>query len=317
MWEITKYDKSCRLDWNKFVREARNATFLFLREYMDYHSDRFADCSLMAFRNGKLSAILPANLSENTLFSHQGLTYGGWVLPVAGIDGADYEELWKAWFKWCRGNGIDLIDYKPLPSIYHRMPSQEDIFMLSRYGEMTGCGLSSAINLHDNPGFNKLQKRHLKHLPDNVCIRSFNGNAEEETRNFHTLLSECLHSRHNVLPVHSFEELLNLMALFPDNIRIWEASEGEETRAAICAYMAPPCFHCQYIATSEEGRRQNILPFLVSKMIDEATRQGFLFFDFGISTENNGAKLNYGLNRQKTSFGASGVAYSRWRIKLS
>ena len=47
---------------------------------MDYHSDRFHDYSLMVFDEDKLVAVLPANKNENTVFSHQGLTYGGLVL---------------------------------------------------------------------------------------------------------------------------------------------------------------------------------------------------------------------------------------------
>ena len=45
------------------MKVSKNGTFLFLRAYMDYHSDRFHDHSLM-FHNekGKLIAVLPANI---------------------------------------------------------------------------------------------------------------------------------------------------------------------------------------------------------------------------------------------------------------
>ena len=33
---------------------SKNATFLHYRDYMDYHSDRFHDFSLMAFDGGRL-----------------------------------------------------------------------------------------------------------------------------------------------------------------------------------------------------------------------------------------------------------------------
>ena len=44
-----------------FLDTPKNATFLFRRDYMDYHRDRFADHSLMIFRGEKLAALLPAN----------------------------------------------------------------------------------------------------------------------------------------------------------------------------------------------------------------------------------------------------------------
>lgn len=78
-WEITPYTSSCKAEWDAFVRTSRNGTFLFMRDYMDYHADRFRDCSLMARYGGKLHALLPAHLSEKRFCSHKGLTYGGVV----------------------------------------------------------------------------------------------------------------------------------------------------------------------------------------------------------------------------------------------
>ena len=40
------------------------------------------------------------------------------------------------------------------------------------------------------------------------------------------------------------------------------------------------------------------------------------YFDFGISTERDGAYLNLGLVRNKESYGARGVAYDRYEIAL-
>ena len=66
--------------WNAFISKAKNATFLFNRNFMDYHNDRFNDYSLLVFKAEKVIAVIPANREETTLYSHQGLTYGGFVL---------------------------------------------------------------------------------------------------------------------------------------------------------------------------------------------------------------------------------------------
>ena len=78
--EIKRYSDGCKDEWDDFVRDSRNGTFLFMRGYMDYHADRFQDCSLMIFCNRKLTALLPGNLSGSCFYSHQGLTYGGMLL---------------------------------------------------------------------------------------------------------------------------------------------------------------------------------------------------------------------------------------------
>ena len=87
---IERYTPALVREWDDFVGRSRNGTFLLRRGYMDYHSDRFRDCSWMAYQNGKLRAILPANIDDaGTLHSHQGLTYGGWITPVGHLDGED------------------------------------------------------------------------------------------------------------------------------------------------------------------------------------------------------------------------------------
>ena len=60
MFEIKKYSPADRTAWDQFVKTSKNGTFLFERAYMDYHSDRFTDFSLLIFRKGRLYALLPA-----------------------------------------------------------------------------------------------------------------------------------------------------------------------------------------------------------------------------------------------------------------
>jgi DNA-binding response OmpR family regulator len=44
---VERYTASRKREWDTFVSTAKNATFLFFRDYMDYHRDRFTDHSLM------------------------------------------------------------------------------------------------------------------------------------------------------------------------------------------------------------------------------------------------------------------------------
>lgn len=301
--------------WDAFVAESRNATFLFKRGYMDYHSHRFTDCSLMAYRRGKLAALLPANVIGTALHSHQGLTYGGWCLPQSGIDGSEYKDLWETWLGWCADNGISEIIYKPLPYIYQTMPSQEELYMLSLHGTPLPFNLASTVDLGHNPGFNKLQRRHLSHSPQNTDYRLITAGNTEGIEEFHKMLQECLATRHDASPVHSREELTLLMERFPDNIQIAGAYTEERMQAGICLFLTPMCMHCQYIATTAVGREQNLLPGLVKRVMEASKEAGIRYLDFGTSNEEGGRILNAGLNRQKTAMGGSGVAYQRWIIK--
>lgn len=320
MWNIMPYDASHLKEWDEFVDASRNATFLFKRGYMDYHAPRFSDSSLMAYRHGKLAAVLPANITGNTLHSHKGLTYGGWLWRKEGLDTADIFSLWREWLKYCKAGGIEEIEYKPLPYIYASMPSQEDLYMLFLSGaQLIRTDMSTAVDLNHNPGFNKLQTRHLKGASDRVQVRRIVTEIPKEVESFHKLLTRCLMERHTTAPVHSLEEMRLLAMRFPENIKFWEAKDRKrgEIIAGICVYETSICAHCQYIASSAEGRELNALSVIVEDIESYCREKGIRYLDFGISNEKEGRELNIGLNRQKTSYGGSGVAYQRYRINVS
>ena len=116
-FSIKRYEANDYEQWNAFVSQAKNATFLFHRDFMEYHQDRFEDFSLMAFENEKLIAILPANKVQNTVYSHQGLTYGGLVLlPKAKMN--QVIEVFKTLLKFLNDASISTLFLKQIPSIY-------------------------------------------------------------------------------------------------------------------------------------------------------------------------------------------------------
>ena len=75
-----RYAPGGRAAWDAFVDLSRNGTFLFRRDYMEYHRDRFHDFSLIITSGGRLSALFPANRDGDTVISHAGLTFGGLIL---------------------------------------------------------------------------------------------------------------------------------------------------------------------------------------------------------------------------------------------
>ena len=314
-WRIVRYRPGNEGEWNDFVSQSRNATFLFDRKYMDYHSDRFKDCSWMAYKNERLLAVLPANLdSEGVLHSHQGLTYGGWLLPQAHLDGADLLEIFEEAIRIWRGEGIVALDYKPLPWIYPAQPSEEDIYALFRLGaEMSEVNLSSTINLAEPVRYNKLRRRSLKKAME--C--GFQIREVEDCMEFMDLVGTCLKERHDTLPVHSAEEIAILRDRFPDSIKMYGISLSTDgsLEAGVMIYDTGRVAHAQYIASTPVGREENMLTPLFDYLIRNRYSERS-YFDFGISNEDHGHYLNEGLLRQKFSYGATGVAYQRWYLEL-
>ncbi len=326
-WTIRRYTPADKKQWNEFVANSRNATFLFVRDYMDYHADRFADHSLMAYRNGRLSAILPAHTDGATLCSHRGLSYGGWILPKTHVDCSDYLQLWDVWFIYCREERFAQIDYKALPHIYASAPSDEDLYALWRHNaELIEASPSATIDLNANPGFNQMRRRHLR-ATDDIPYTIKCADSEADYLSFHTMLSECLAERHGAKPVHSVDEMMLLASRFPSKtpntlgrISLYLLCLEGKAEAGVWIFSTPSTVHAQYIATTEKGRKSNLLTPLFEYLIVNARELFFpttRYFDFGISTENHGLNLNEGLYRQKSSFGATASICSRYRITVN
>ncbi len=311
-WSITLYTPEDAGLWDGLVAESRQGTMLHLRRYMDYHSDRFSDCSLIAYKKGKPAVLLPANIKDRILFSHEGLTYGGWITPRSHFDGTDMLSIFETWMAWCRENGIREIIYKPVPHIYHRIPAEEDLYALFRFGaSIKTFNLSSAIDMRENPGFNTLQKRNLKKASiHNPWIHETSDASE-----FMPILKECLQRRHNATPVHSETELQTLKEYFPKGIRLFLAGTGNEPEAAVCIYDTNSVARCQYIATSDSGRENGTLTYLMYRLIYDVYSEN-RYFDFGTSNEDAGHILNSGLLHQKAGLGGRGIAYQIFQITV-
>ena len=299
-------------EWNRFVDDSKNATFLHRREYMDYHSDRFQDCSLMAYSKGKLIAILPANRVENTLYSHQGLTYGGWLIPIKHFTIINMLEVFDAMKSFLKSIDITKLIYKAIPHIYHTYPAEEDLYAIFRHGgELIETQISTTIELSNPFHFND-NYRNLR----NKAKRNY-LEIKEDT-NFTTfwhILSQLLYDKYDTKPVHSFEEIEMLAERFPNNIKLYTASQDNKMLAGVVIYESSTVAHAQYIASSEEGRNKGALALLFSHLIENVYADK-KYFDFGTSNEDHGRYLNEGLVMQKTGFGGRAIVHNIYKITL-
>ncbi len=312
MIEVERYQPSMAEEWNRHVVFSRNGTFLFDRRYMDYHSDRFDDCSLM-FRDerGRLVAVLPANAEDDTLHSHHGLTYGGLVsgdgfrasLAIEAIDAMNY---------WLSAHGFRHVVYKPTPWIYHRYPSEEDLYALFRRCDfrLTGRDISTAIDLSCPLPFMEMRRRHVKKaLREGVTIERAINFAD-----FWQVLDTNLMERYGVHPVHSLKEIELLASRF-EAIELFHANREGRVLAGVVVFKSWPTVHVQYISASPEGKALGALDLLFHTLI-EKFQSSFQYFEFGKSTEDLGHKLNEGLIFQKEGYGGRGVCYDTYEWSL-
>lgn len=310
--EIRRYRREDKELWNSFVSKARNATFLFDRNYMDYHADRFDDNSFMFYHKGKLKAVLPANVAGDTLYSHQGLTYGGLLLDKkATVE--DVLECFDSLNSWLRKNGISKVVYKALPWIYQQYPSQEDLYALTWKckAQLISRDIASTIVVDNKLKFAESRKSGIrKALSLNIEVGESN-----DVDGFWHVLEDNLGNRYNAKPVHTASEMKLLMSHFPNNIKLYVAKMNGEIVGGTLIYVTPQVVHTQYISASVEGKKHGALDLLFDYIINKVYAN-FRYFDFGKSTEQGGAYLNEPLIFQKEGFGGRGVCYDWYQWEL-
>lgn len=311
--EIARYNSSDKESWDNFVKSSRNGTFLFMRDYMDYHADRFEDYSLMIYINKELCALLPANIDkkEHRIVSHGGLTYGGLLLND-NMGAEDVLCIFNSVLNYFKENSdCKTFIYKPVPHIYHRYPCEEELYALFRHNaKLTGRKISSTIRLK-----NALPFKGRRKLTSAMKSR-LNIVEDNNFRDFWNILTNRLRSRHQTSPVHTLEEIELLHSRFPENIKLIRVTDNnEDTLGGIVLYMMKNVVHVQYTGTTDEGRRIGVLDYLYSELIKERLK-GFEYLDFGISTEQDGTILNTGLISQKEGLGGRGTIYDTYELNI-
>ncbi len=313
MIELKRYEPCDKEAWNKLLTVSRNGTFLFDRDYMDYHSDRFEDCSFLVFRKGKLAALLPGNIGKNVFYSHQGLTYGG-VVTTNSITTSCMLSLFDALNGELRSLAVVKVVYKAVPYFYSAIPSQEDIYALFRNNSRISVANPAAlIPMRERIPFIELRRRGVRKARKNGISAN---DAPESLRAFWNVLQSNLEGKYETKPVHSFEEIQLLRNRFPDNIRLHAAvNENGDVVAGVLMFLTPNVAHVQYISASEEGKASGALDFLFDRLINSVYAEK-PWFDFGTSTENNGTYLNENLVFQKEGFGGRTAVYEIFEYDL-
>lgn len=335
--QIIRYTPDKSQEWDQLVKESKNGTFLFLRDYMDYHADRFVDHSLMYYSDkGKLLAVMAANEKhivteigeeQTILYSHQGLTYGGFVLSPH-VHAAEAGELFSLTLHYLQEQGFSAWYYKQIPTIYHRLPAEEeDYWLWMHHAHLEDCSLMTVIPLHPDQGFIPSLSQHPL---CNLVSASKRNNSNRLLRqgyrvvynapivDFWPILTQNLQERFSAKPVHTFAEISLLQQRFPQRIQCCTVvSPDGETLAGTLLYLTDLVVKAQYTSASPAGKQLKALDFLILQLLRHFSDTSSLsYFDFGTSMLANSTVLNEGLVLQKEGFGGRGIASRIFKMQF-
>lgn len=302
--------------WDTFCETTHQATLLHTWRFLSYHGSRFQDRSLVVEENDRWLGIFPAALhpgDDLCVVSHPGITYGG-ILHAGWLRGERMMSALSAIARHYAEHGLTKLIYKAVPSFYHQVPAQDDLYALFRLGAFrTRCDLSSTIDLQCRQPVSERRRRSLKKaLKTGVEIREGVDNLQLLWH----VVTENLARKHRTTPVHTLAEVTLLMERFPGSIRCVCGVLNGAVIAGVLIFRTPTADHAQYIASSEVGYETSALDAVFEHCVNSTTREGKRWFDFGISTEDAGMSLNDSLYQFKSEFGGGGFVHEFYEIDL-
>ncbi len=298
-YTIKQYESKDYESWNSFVGKAKNGTFLFHRNFMEYHNDRFRDYSLIVLDNEKWVAVLPANVVGNEVFSHQGLTYGG--LVYIGKTGAESVEIiFNLILDFLKKNKICNLILKLIPDFYQLRTSNEMSYFLFQKKAILICrSMNLAIDYRKPLQISKSKLKHFRRISE---LGMSIVQTTDCTSFWNEILIPRLQEKHSAKPVHTLDEINQLILNFPENIKQFNAYFEGEIVAGITLFCSQQVIKSQYGAISHKGESVRALDYLFINLIQKYASE-FSFFDMGIVDEGN--SYNKGLLKQKEELGCS------------
>ncbi|MBO7045495.1 MAG: GNAT family N-acetyltransferase [Prevotella sp.] len=312
MFEIIRYTFDHKDEWNRFVAGSKNGTFLFDRNYMDYHSDRFEDFSLMFYHEGRLFGLMPANRKGDIFQSHAGLTYGGLVMD-AKTTAAATVELFRELNDYLKAEGFRSVLYKCIPWMYHQLAAEEDLYAIARTcdARLQERDLGTVIIQRNTIRWERVRRRALKRaIGAGITVE-----RSDDFAGFWQVLCDNLKRTYDSKPVHTLAEMELLHSRFPDNIVLYVAKQDGVILAGILLYVSAQVARAQYSSATPLGKQLGAIDIIYDRIIHH-DYVDLPYFEFGTSALGRTNVINESLVFQKEGFGGRGICFDRYEWEL-
>ena len=319
--EIIKYSEDWKERWDNFVLESNNGTMFHLQKFFDYHTPgKFKFDHLIFLEKGQIKGLLPGTITEDGLFeSPVGASYGSIV--TKDVKFAEAMELVSTLKDYAKKNGIKEIMLTAVPMIYERHPNQNlDFAMLWQGFQYTLHYISSAIKLDKDKD---ILERFSPTIRRNVrkTMKDFNLRVEINERydEFYPILIENK-SRHNVKPTHTYDDLMKLKELLPDNLKLFMVySKDKPIGGSLIFYPNKTVALCFYNMLLYDYAEYKPIHRVMYEVVKDSTKNGYAYVDIGVSQDtkaDNPMTPSMSLIEFKEKFDAKTIMRNTLSIKL-
>jgi lipid II:glycine glycyltransferase (peptidoglycan interpeptide bridge formation enzyme) len=319
--EIIEYTEEWKDKWDQFVLASNNGTMFHMQRFFDYHkSGKFSFHHLIFIEKGEIVALLPGELKNGIFESPVGASYGSIVTKDIKFSLA--MELVSTLLEYGRKNRIKEFFLTPAPIIYEKIQNQGlDFAMLWQGFNFSLHYISSAIKLDKKTDiisrFQSTVRRNIRKTFKNSDIRI---EINERYDEFYPILIENK-KRHDVKPTHSYEDLLRLKELMPENLKLFMVYYKDKPIAGslmfFCNKTVALCFYNMLLYEYEHLKPIHRIMYEVVKW---STENNYSYVDIGVSQDTkaeNPMTPSLSLIEFKEKFDAKTVMRNTFHIKLN
>lgn len=296
----------------------KNDTIFHESRFLSYHGDRFKDRSMMIKDDYWFTAAEVININgSKILHSHPGASFGGIVLPYNSTL-KKVDEVVNNIIYYAEKNKFDEIFMRLPPYIYHKHPCDElDYSLVHNEFKLVNSELSLAIPVDldleewKSSVLRSDTRRSMKKQKGVTIAWS------DDYYSFWKILSDNLETRYDVQPTHTINEILMIKDLYPYNVWLISCYYNTKMIAGVVLIVAgSTCFEVFYIAQDYEYQKYRPVNLLFEEVYRWAYMNDFKYINLGISTENQGRDVNWGLFRFKEGFGSNSVLRKSYSLFL-
>ena len=308
--QVQKYLLQNAAEWNAFVKQSVNGTFLLDRNFMDYHQERFEDHSLMMHLDGQLMCCIPAHVKDGIFYSHRGLSYAGLIISANAATNID--RIVDALLEYLKGLAFAKAELQLPPVSYHSI-NKEIAAVLEQKGFTPNRKLHNQSVALDQ----EIQVSPKKSI--GYRNGKFEGLRMETINDFRSFWEEVLTpqlaERYHSKPVHSLIEIELLASRFPENIIQYNVYREGALLAGITFFIKGNIVKSQYTASSPDGLKTDAVAYVYMEAMKEFKEKGCSLMDYGPVNEKDGS-VNKGLQRFKKQLGCQEEEWRRWEFEL-
>ena len=318
--EVKPYDESASAAWDNFVRnDSRNGTIFHERNFLSYHQDgKFEDKSILLYIKDKLSAVIPAaciktDNDRKTIVSHPGSSAGGIVFhKKANLK--NVLDILETTISYYRANLIDSVEFRLGEPIFS-YPSHDELTYLLWYKgfKIRTREISSCIRLDAKDwayfGHERNQRYARSLGKTGIVIKQV-----ETVDSLYPIIEKNLFERYNKHPTHTQSELENLKKKYPDKIDFWVVElNGSILAGAVIFSVNKFALHDFYHTVNYDFNKEHALTYLLYNLYEHYQKQGYTWFNFGISSRDDEIKWN--ILQFKESVGGRATFRENWILE--